>query len=131
MNMKMKHIPTLAALAAITLTLTACKPVKVLDPVTIEPNETAWVIPLDAQTQEGQAKFNSIEFLEMKKIAAKRIMVDKVERRIGRMPWEIEWIPAVRVIKVDRSLITREWTDNPNSGSTTVNQGIPVNTKDN
>jgi hypothetical protein len=127
----MKRILTLAAMAAAILPLTACRPVKVLDPVSIEPNETAWVIPLDAQTQEGQAKFNSIEFLEMKKIAAKRIMVDKVERQVGRMPWDIEWIPAVRVIKVDRSLITREWTDNPNTGTSAASQGIPVNTKDN
>ena len=44
-------------------------------------------------------------------------MIDKVERKIGRMYYDIEWIPAVRVIRVDRSLVTREWTDSPNTGS--------------
>jgi hypothetical protein len=116
---------------AAALSGSGCKPVKVLDPVSVEPNETAWVIPLDAQTESGQAKFNSIDFLNQKKIASKRIMVDKVERQTGRMWYDIEWIPAVRVIKVDRSLVTREWTDNPNTGTASGNQGIPVNTKDN
>lgn len=118
-------------LCAVILAGTGCKPVKVLTPVSVEPNETAWVIPLDAQSQSGQAKFNSIDFLNQKKIASKRIMVDKVERQIGRFYWNIEWIDAVRVIKVDRSLVTREWTDNEKTGTASGNQGIPVNTKDN
>lgn len=95
-----------------TLTILACgcKPVKILDVVTIKPNETAWAIPLDGSSQSGQVKFNSVGFLDEKKVSTKRIMVDKVERVIGRMPWDIEWIPATRVITVDRSLITKSWT---------------------
>jgi len=115
----------------VSLTLIGCAPVKVLDVREIKPNETAWVIPLDTSSQSGQAKFNSVDFLNQKKVASKRIMIDKVQRSIGRMPWDIEWIPAVRVITVDRSLVTREWTDNQNTGTTQTKQGIPVNTKDN
>lgn len=110
--------------------LTGCKPVKVLDVKEIKPNETAWAIPLDGSSQSGQVKFNSVEFLNQKKIAAKRVMIDKVERVVGRMPWNIEWIPAVRVITVDRSLVTREWTDSPENGTLTSKQGIGVVTKD-
>jgi len=118
-------------LATGAMLFTGCKPVKVLDVKEIKPNETAWVIPLDGASQSGQAKFNSVEFLNQKKVAAKRVMIDKVERSIGRMPWDIEWIPAVRVITVDRSLVTREWTDDDKTGTSTADQGIPVNTKDN
>lgn len=107
--------------------LTACSPVKILDVVEVKPNETAWAIPLDAATQSGQVKFNSVDFLNQKKVASKRIMVDKVSRSIGRFYWDIEWIPAIRVIRVDRSLITREWTD---VGAGGAHDGIGVVTKD-
>ena len=110
--------------------LTGCTPVKVLDIKEIKPNETCWVIPLDGSAQSGQVKFNSIEFLNEKKIGSKRIMIDKVERKIGRMPWDIEWIPAVRVITVDRSLVTREWTDTIDTGTSQKREGIGVVTKD-
>jgi hypothetical protein len=110
--------------------LAGCGPAKVMDIVEVKANETAWAIPLDGSSQLGQVKFNSIEFLNAKKIAAKRIMVDKVERSTGRAWYDYEWIPAVRVIKVDRSLVTREWTDSPETGTSTVKQGIGVVTKD-
>ena len=110
--------------------MVGCSPVKVLDVVEIQPNETAWAIPLDAQAQNGQVKFNSVDFLNQKKVAAKRIMVDKVERQIGRFYFDIEWIPAIRVVKVDRSLVTREWTDTDKTGTSQKNEAIQVVTKD-
>ena len=129
--MNMKNMMVIGLLATSTVLFTGCTPVKVLDVREIKPNETAWLIPLDGASQGDQAKFNSVEFLNAKKIAAKRVMIDKVSRSIGRMPWDIEWIPASRVITVDRSLVTREFTDNAHSGTSAKNEGIPVNTKDN
>lgn len=112
----------------LALLATGCGPAKVLDVVEIKPNETCWVIPLDAQTQNGQAKFNSVGFLEQKKVASKRVMVDKVSRSTGRAWYDYEWIPTVRVIMVDRSLVTREWTDNGAKQGQAA--GIKVITKD-
>jgi hypothetical protein len=126
MNPKIKLI--LSSFLAIALV--GCKPVKVLDVKEIKPNETAWAIPLDGSSSSGQVKFNSVEFLDQKKVASKRIMIDKIEYRVGRMPWDIEWIPSTRVITVDRSLITREWTDSPDTGTAGARQGIGVVTKD-
>lgn len=128
----MKLLKSLFLLAAVALLMTGCiKPPKVPDVKEIKPNETAWVIPLDAQTQAGQAKFNSVDFLNQKKVAAKRIWIDKTEKPIGRFSWEIEWVPSVRVITVDRTLITREWTDDNKQERSSADQGIHVNTKDN
>lgn len=109
----------IAVLLSVAAVLSNCAPVKVLDVVEVKSNETAWAIPLDAMSQTGQVKFNSVDFLNQKKIASKRIMVDKIQRKIGRFYWSIEWIPATRVIVVDRSLVTRQWTD-----------GTPDNPKD-
>lgn len=118
------------ALLLSAVILSGCGPAKVLDVVEIQPNETCWVIPLVNTNQESQSKFNSIGFLEAKKIAAKRVLVDKVPRQTGRMWWDYEWIPASRVVRVDRSLVTREWTDAPDTGTSSTKQGIKVITKD-
>jgi hypothetical protein len=118
-----KLTPIAVATASIMFLATGCmKPVKVLDPVDIKPNETAWAIPLDGSSRDGQVKFNSVDFLNAKKVSAKRYMIDKVERKIGRFDYEIEWIPATRIVKVDRSLVTRKWAGK--------DQDIGVGTRD-
>ena len=116
--------------AVTSILIIGCGPAKVLDVVNVAPNETAWSVPLDTETKAGQVKFNSVEFLNTKKVAAKRIMVDKTERSLGRAYFDYEWIPVVRVIKVDRSLVTREWTDDEGRGTSDKKEGIGVQTKD-
>ncbi len=109
--------------------LTGCwGPPKVPDVKEIGPNETAWVVPLAGDNITDQQKFNSVDYLNNQKVARKRIFIDKVERPTGRFWWEYEWIPAVRVVIVDRSLVSREWVDNPD---TALNEGIAVTTRDN
>ena len=127
----MKNKAYLTSILVAASFVTGCKPVKILDMKEVKPNETAWAIPLDGSSADGQVKFNSISFLDQKKIAMKRVMIDKVERSVGRFWFDVEWIPAVRVITVDRSLVTREGTDNDKTGSTAKHDGIPVNTRDN
>lgn len=125
----MKKIKLFVFLSAFLL-VAGCGDYKTLTPIEIGPNETAWAIPLDGTTESDQVKFNSITFLNEKKIATKRVMVDKVKRSTGRMYWDYEWLPAIKVIKVDRSLVTKEWTDSSDTGSSARREGIGVVTKD-
>lgn len=118
---------SLVIFAGLLSVMTSCAPVKIIDYVDIKSNETAWAIPLDAMSREGQVKFNSVAFLNQKKVPMKRIMIDKVPRKTGRFYWDVEWIPSVNVITVDRSLVTREWTSNSKKE---VKQGIDVVTQD-
>lgn len=118
-----------APLLLVLFWVTSCVPYKTLDVVEVKSNETAWAIPLDAMSSDGQVKFNSVSFLNQKKVPAKRILVDKVSRSTGRMYWDIEWLPATRVITVDRSLVTRQWTDG-DAGTTKDDEGIGVVTRD-
>jgi len=120
-----KQISKISGLLFVAASLTACGPAKVLDVENIKPNETAWAIPLDGSSADGQVKFNSVGFLDAKKIAAKSIMVDKVARSTGRMFWDYEWMPVVRVIKVDRSLITKQWTA-PNDIGVVTSDSVQV-----
>jgi len=105
----------LLALLTLLILPSCMKPVRV-DPVKeIEPNETAFVIPLEMGT-ENQEKLESVEFLQANQVAAKRIIIPQRERQIGRWGYQIEWIPTVRVITVDRTPVTRSWTEEQGAG---------------
>ncbi len=98
-----------SALPIAALFMVGCGPAKVLPLEMVGPNETAFVIPLEGDSA-AQAKFESVDFLSKHKVVSKRVELPVRERSIGRMWWDYEWIPTVRVVKVDRSLITREWS---------------------
>lgn len=104
---------TILLMSLSSLFLASCmKPVRV-DPIKeIEPNETAFVIPLEMGT-ENQQKLESVEFLQQKQVAAKRVIISQRERKIGRGWWNYEWIPTVRVVTVDRTPVTRNWIYDP------------------
>ena len=90
--------------------LTSCiPPAKVPKYVEIKPNETAFLIPLEGRTKEGQVKFDSIDYLEKRKVAAKRIYLPLVKIKTGRWYWQYKWVPAAIVITVDRRPIVLSW----------------------
>jgi regulator of protease activity HflC (stomatin/prohibitin superfamily) len=121
-----KHTIILLALAS--LGLPSCmKPVRV-DPIKeINPNETAFVVPLEAGT-ENQEKLESVEFLKQSQVAAKRIVIPQRERKIGRFDHNVEWIPTVRVLTVNRTPVTRSWitslSENPKASNDTRDFGV-------
>ena len=96
----------------------------------IAPNETAFIVSLEGDTDEGQGKFMSVEFLENAKVATKRIAIPQRTRKIGRYSWNVEWIPTIKIIKVDRTPVTREWTADPSTGTSTKNEALTVESKD-
>jgi hypothetical protein len=100
----------LIAFFAIGIFLTSCKPYHEKKYVVVEPNETAFVIPLEQGNKDAQGSFKSQKYLEENKVAAKRIYVPTKWHKYGRGWWKGKYIPTVRVIKVDRAPVTREWT---------------------
>lgn len=105
--------------------LAACKPYNTPQYIEIGPNETAFVVPLGGDTSE-QLQFQSVEYLQSNQVAAKRIFIPKEEIQVGRMFWEVEYIPAIRVVIVDRTPVTREWTSSGDTGTSTSNQAFGV-----
>ena len=100
--------------AAIVIALLAlpflggCKPYDRPQYVEIDTSETGFLIPLEGDTTQ-QAKFQSEEYLRARKVAAKRVQVTHRWSQEGWMGWDGRWIPIVRLVKVNRSPITREW----------------------
>jgi hypothetical protein len=123
-------VMTLALFSLIGLGVANCGPVKVEKFVEILPNETAYVIPLEGASNAGQAKFDSVEFLEAKKVAAKRVSLPQRNRETGRMWWSYDWIPTAMVVKVDRSPVTREWTAVNGTGTSEDDQSFHMQSLD-
>ena len=113
----------------ITLILSSCRPYHEDKYVEVTPNQTAYVIPLETGTKDNQAKLKSEEYLEQNKVVSKRIYTPTQWHKTGRI-WGGEWIPAVRVIIVDRTPVTREWNGGGSGTNSTSNEAIAVESKE-
>lgn len=127
----MKRLVMLSVVACFLISMVGCvRPYKEAIYEEIKPNETAFVLPLEGANKEKQKKFKSVEYLEERKVAAKRIEIPRRWHQKGRLHANGRYIPTVMVIKVDRSPITREWTANPQTGSTTKDDAIRCESKE-
>ncbi len=120
----------LASLAGIGLCSAGCyKQFDKPEYVEVDTAETAYLVPLEGAT-EGQAKFQSEKFLDDKKVAAKRVQITHRWNQTGRWENEGDWIPNVRLIKVNRSPVTREWNADAKMGTSAKDQAIWVESSD-
>jgi hypothetical protein len=76
--------------------------------VEIDTSETGFLIPLEGDASQ-QARFQSEDYLKQRKIATKRVQILHRWSQEGRTPNDGRWIPVVRLVKVNRSPVTREW----------------------
>lgn len=119
----------LIALSAIALSTTGCiKPFNKPVWEEIGPSETAFMIPMVGDTS-AQAKLESEKFLADSKVAAKRVQIPMIAQKTGRFYWQLKYVPAVMLLKVDRAPVTREWTEITSSTST-KSEGITAQSKD-
>ena len=117
-----------AALALVALLL-FIRPYDVPEFVEVDSSESAFLIPLEGDTT-NQAAFQSVEFLKEKKVAARRVQVTHRWSQTGFMPRSGHWIPTVRLIKVDRRPVTREWTKSHNTGTKSRDEAISAESRD-
>lgn len=108
--MKKIGLSVLMVLAIFAITLTSCtKPY--MKPIYEEvgPNETAFLVALEGNAIEGQAKMDSLEFYEKSKVQSKRIEIPQRWMKTGKNESEGHYVPTMKLIKVDRSPVTRLW----------------------
>lgn len=100
----------LLVLASLTLFGVGCmKPFDRPEYIEIDTSDTGFLIPLEGETA-AQTRFQSEDYLVQRKVAAKRVQILHRWSQEGRMETDGHWIPTVRLVKVNRSPITREWT---------------------
>jgi hypothetical protein len=95
----------------------------------IDTSETGFLIPLEGNTGT-QARFQSEEYLRELKVAAKRVQITHRWSQEGRLPSNGRWIGTVRLIKVNRSPVTRESTAEATTGTAAKNQAIWIESSD-
>ena len=101
--------PLLVAAATLAFTSGCIKPYDTPEYVEIDTSETGFLIPLEGDGSQ-QAKFQSEEYLRQRKVAAKRVVITHRWSQEGRLANDGRWIATVRLVKVNRSPVTREWT---------------------
>lgn len=95
----------------------------------IDTSESAFLIPLEGDT-ENQSSFQSVQLLDQKKVATKRIQIPHRWNQTGPMPAQGHWLPTVRLVKVDRKPVTREWTQSHKSGTSSKDEAIAAESRD-
>ena len=120
----MKKIAIVLIFAIMTALCTGCvRPYDKPEFVTIEPSQTAFLIPLVGDT-EKQASFESEELLSNAKVAMKEVQIPHRWVQTGRWSWYGEWRPTAVLVVVDRKPETREWCSTADIGTSSNNQAI-------
>lgn len=128
--MNKKRLSMALCAVAITGTMTGCvRPYQKPIFEEIGTSESAYLVPLVGDITEQNA-FGSEELLESNKVATKRVEIPTEWVQLGRRHWIGEWKPTMKLIKVDRTAVTREWTESTGNGTSKENQGISTESKE-
>lgn len=121
--MKKIFVMALTLIMLCTMFTGCVKPYDKPEFVTIEPHQTAFLIPLVGDTGT-QASFESEEMLMQAKVSTKEIQIPHRWVQTRRWHWIGEYRDTMVLIVVDRSPVTREWSSTKDVGTSTVNQAI-------
>ena len=94
---------------------------------TILPNESAFWIPDAGANKDSQTQFDSEAYLNANKVPLKRFIVPHVKLQ-GSGGFYDFYVPAGRLIIVDRTTYSREWVDSAERGTSHKKEGFPCQT---
>jgi hypothetical protein len=124
--------PAVLALAAVT-GLTGCgrRPFEPVKLEVISSTEEAFLIPYTGDARV-QSSTNKEQYLKENLVLTKQVQIPQQWVPKGYETWGAngEWQDAALLIKVDTSPVSREWTADPNSGTSNRNEAIWVMTSD-
>jgi len=125
--------PSVSALLIVpVLALSGCwRPFEPVKLEVVAPNEEAFLLPYlgDAKKQESS---NNEEYLKANLVYTKQVKIPQqwVPQGYEFLGPNGHWQDAAILVKVDKSPVTREWTADPNSGTSDRNEAIWVMTSD-
>jgi hypothetical protein len=118
--------------AALALSTTGCyRPYEPIHLETISTSEEGFLIPYAGDSKK-QASSNNEEYLKQNLVYSKQIRIPQqwIQKGYETTGPNGDWQDAAKLIKVDKSPVTREWTADPNSGTSNKNEAIWVMTSD-
>jgi hypothetical protein len=97
----------------------------------INPNEEGFLLPFTTDPSK-QSQTNTEEYFKKNLVFTQqvRIPMQWVSKGYETFGPNGEWQPGAILVKVDKSPVTREWTADPNSGTSSKNEAIWVMTAD-
>ena len=95
---------------------------------TILPNESAFWVPDIGANKDSQGQFDSESYLAANKLAVKRFLVPHTKLQ-GSGSFFDFYVPAGRLIIVDRTPFSREWVAG-NRGTSTRDESFPCQSKE-
>jgi regulator of protease activity HflC (stomatin/prohibitin superfamily) len=116
----------------LTLTLSGCvRPFEPIKLQVVEPNEEAFLLPYVGDAKKQSSSTNE-EYLKANLVYTKQIKIPQQWVQLGyeTLGPNGHWQDAAVLVKVDKSPVTREWTADPNSGTSNKNEAIWVMTSD-
>jgi regulator of protease activity HflC (stomatin/prohibitin superfamily) len=133
-SIKLSNSTKVAGIVLLALSTTGCGLIKPFKPVkleAIESHEVAFLIPYlqDGTTQESS---KNEEFYKQRLVFAQQVQIPQqwVQQGYEFIGYNGQWRDAAVLIKVDTQPVTREWTADPNSGTSDRNEAIWVMTSD-
>ena len=130
MKKSIKYILLVGVIVMLMFSFTSCrKPYDKPELLTIEPSQTAFLIPLVGDTSD-QGAFESEELLAEAKVATKEVQIPHRWVQTGRQSWKGEWRPSATLIVVERKPVSRSW-ESGDSAATSANKAIFGETSDN
>lgn len=123
-----------AAIAVLVLGGTGCarKPFEPNKLEVIKSNEVAFLLPLTGDGKKQESSDNQGYFKE-NLVFTQQVKIPQQWVQTGHesmWSWNGEWRDAATLIRVDTEPATREWTADPNSGTSNKNEAIWVMTSD-
>lgn len=133
MMRKFKNIKKICLLVFMLVLVCMCfvgcrKPYDVPEFVTIEPSQTAFLVPLVGDSN-NQASFESEELLLQAKVATKEIQIPHRWVQTGRLNWQGEYRASATLIIVERRPVSRSW-ESGDSAAESSNRAIFGETSD-
>lgn len=131
--MKKFNVIKIVAFVALMIMVCSCfigcrRPYDTPEFVTIEPSQTAFLVPLVGDSS-NQASFESEEMLLQAKVATKEIQIPHRWVQTGRRDWMGEWRASATLIVVERKPVSRSW-ESGESTATSANKAIFGETAD-
>lgn len=125
----MKKVFFIAIALMAVIMVAGCRKYQTPEFEEVNTSETAFVVPLEGDS-DTQVKLDSEKAYDNYKVMEKRIVITKRWNQTGRLWFSGEWIPTIRVIKVERTPVTREWTVDSSTGTKNKDQAIWVESSD-
>jgi len=125
---KYHRATSFALILAALVGMSGCGPANIDIYAECDTDET--LIVLNLVDKQDQAQLDSLEALEKGQISAKRIKVPMHKHGYGYTMGSYQRVADAMIIKVDRSVVSRELTKDPFTGSSEKDQAMEVSSID-